>query len=109
MIVSRAFLSIARRPKFNFIAPGISLPDPEAFGSDNVLPSITNESYPKTIPPIHILDAKGYVNSADTTPPFGPPGDKLSPVPCGLYIPNTELTSDTIEEASARLVLPFIL
>jgi hypothetical protein len=107
---ARAFLSKARRPNFTFVAPGISLLDPDTFGSDNVFPIITDEYYTKTTPPIRILEAKGYDNSADTAnPPFGLPYNKLRHVPCGLYIPNAALTSDTVEEASARLVLPFRL
>jgi hypothetical protein len=107
---ARAFLSKARRPNFTSIAPGISLPNPEAFGSDNVFPTITDEFHSKTIPPIRILEAKGHVSSADTvTPPYDLPYNKLRRVPCGLYIPNADLTSDNIEEASARLILPFLL
>jgi hypothetical protein len=107
---ARAFLSKARRPNFTFIAPGISFPKPEAFGSDNIFPTITDEFHTKTIPPIRILDARGHMSSADTTtPPFALPYNNLPLVPCGLYIPDTDLGSDNIEEASARLVLPFLL
>jgi hypothetical protein len=107
---ARAFLSKARRPNFTFIAPGLTLPNPETFGSDNVFSIITDKFYIKTTPPIRILEAKGHVNSADTaTPPFDLPYDRLGPVPCGLYVPNADLTSDNIQEASARLVLPFTL
>jgi hypothetical protein len=107
---ARAFLSKARRPNFTFVAPGISLPDPDTFGSDNVIPIITDEFHTKTVPPIRILDAKGHLSSADTAaPPFDLPYNKIRHVPCGLHIPNADLMSDTVEEASARLVLPFRL
>jgi hypothetical protein len=107
---ARAFLSKARRTNFTFVAPGISLPNPETFGADNVFPTITDEYHTKIIPLIRILDTRGYVSATDTaTAPFDLPYNKLRHVQCGLYIPNAALTSDTVEEASARLVLPFRL
>jgi hypothetical protein len=52
---ARAFVTKARRPDFTFVAPGISLPNPETFGAHNVFPTITDEYHIRIIPPIRFL------------------------------------------------------
>lgn len=123
---AHSFLTTVRRPKFRYIAPGLSLPTPESVKMqpfrDVKRPSLMEEwddtpTTPVELPPILLFpSAEMYETWRDPDPnpqfpdsrrPFNWPYNQHESYPAGLYFKDTYRRSMYPFEDSVQLVLPY--
>ncbi|KAI6889755.1 hypothetical protein KC360_g32 [Hortaea werneckii] len=113
---AREFLAKARRPRFEFIAPGFKVPDAEHF-TRQPFTGIPTEA--DTIPPILLFRGEQTVptegiwwfgrfsNKYNHTLPDAPSSHDVPECPSGLYFSMCHRTHGHPEENGCNLVLPF--
>ncbi|KAH8660540.1 hypothetical protein BX600DRAFT_514136 [Xylariales sp. PMI_506] len=126
---ARAFLSRSRRPKFRYIAPGLSLPTRESmkvqpFASikrSDLRPDPLGEErdedpwHPLEMPPLLLFRSTKkyeswkvpYITGSPQDPPFYWPYNGVETFPAGLYMNDVNRQSVIVFEDSVKLVLPY--
>lgn len=109
---AKHFLLQARKPRFSFIAPGLSLPTTDTFARQPFMSALdqNGEASETVTPPILIFRGKSSVSTVSLSPlSFGYPHKGLEPAECpsGLYLGRCDRTSGTPFEDGCELLLPF--
>lgn len=118
---AHSFLSKARRPRFRYIAPGLSLPDPTSFPSQP-FSSIActqpldededEDEQQQNLGPILLFPTSESYHapedgSHDEEPPFDWPYNQIQSFPAGLYLNPCDRKAANAFEDTVKLVLPF--
>lgn len=109
---ARAFLTRARRPRFQRVAPGLVLPptDPTAFAQGQAYTRLAREGPRTRIPPVLLLFSEPQQREAApmASRAFGGAGfGSVAPVPAGVYSEAVERTGCDNAEEGFRLLLPY--
>lgn len=106
------FLLQAKKPRFNFIAPGLRVPTADTFAKQPFMSTLdsTETDSEKTTPPILMFPGESNVSTGSLSPlSFGYPFEGPEPAECpfGLYLGRCDRTSNTPFEDGCELLLPF--
>lgn len=119
---ARFFLSKVKRPRFRYIAPGLSIPDSTSFPSqpfssvESDPPPDEGEEGPKVIFPILLFRSLESYHAPDNGDdddmhgsglPFSWPYNQIRSYPAGLYFTESDREAGNEFEDGAKLVLPF--
>lgn len=109
---AKQFILQARKPRFNFIAPGLCLPTANTFVKQPFVCSLSPDEEPseKVTPPILMFRGERNVSTSSLSPlSFGYPHEGPEPPECpsGLYFGRCDRTCETPFEDGCGLLLPF--
>lgn len=115
---ARSFLAKARRPAFTHIAPGLSIPTRDSFAQqqpfyrgDDLRVEEEVDDTSVALKPILLFASLQCFQLGDRDEkedaPFQPPYDKLTSIPAGLYLLESERFLIHGFEDAVKLVLPF--
>jgi hypothetical protein len=114
---ARSFVAKARHPPFTYIAPGLSVPTRQSFVQQpfyrghGLRHENDLDAASIAIEPILLFASSQFFQLADIDeredPPFHDPYDKLSSVPAGIYLLQSERQLEHAFEDAVKLVLPF--
>lgn len=103
----REFLLNARKPKFKYVAPGLTLPSPEILLSTPFGDMTLSFQFGDHMRPTPLFPSDIHRTTPANGPPFGFPFDKETYLPAGLWLSPCDRNGENPFEDSCRLVLPF--